>query len=52
MYPTNINGEQYPVFVASAAGWEPLHLQKEVFIGAGGDVHCEGMGVPAPYVTP
>ena len=25
-YPTNINGEEYPAFIASAAGWEPLHL--------------------------
>ena len=25
-YPTNINGEKYPAFFASAAGWEPLHL--------------------------
>ena len=25
-YPTNIKGEEYPAFIASAAGWEPLHL--------------------------
>jgi len=25
-YPTNINGEEYPAFVASAAGWEPLFM--------------------------
>jgi len=32
--------------------WPLLQVQMEAFIGAGGDVHCEGLGVPARNVTP